>query len=50
MNIREYENACGEFIVLLTELGNKMDKWIHDHVPYLLGYAAVGLQIGAGNN
>jgi hypothetical protein len=42
---RGEEKADGEFIVPLSELHEKLDKWIYDEAPYLLGYAAVGLQV-----
>jgi hypothetical protein len=42
---RGEEKADGELIVPLNELHEKLDKWIYDDAPYLLGYAAVGLQV-----
>jgi hypothetical protein len=42
---RGEEKPDGEIRVPLNELHQKLDGWIYDDAPYLLGYAAVGLQV-----
>ena len=42
---RGEEKAYGEMKVPLAELQEKLDTWIYDDAPYLLGYAAVGKQV-----